>query len=393
MPHVVTILRRITALDGPVRIRAVLDVRAGFGAEAMRKTHRSSDGTWTGRSGPIWFRWTGAPTAHRGGAGPLTAELEITPGQAFDLVLELSDVPLADDVPDPKACWSATEAAWSLAVPDLGDGVLGPRDAEMAMAVLSGLTSSDGGMVAAATMSLPERAGANRNYDYRYAWIRDQCYAGQAVAAHGHFPLLDSAVSFVSARLLADGPELKPAYTVAGGRVPDERSLPHLAGYPGGTDKVGNWVNQQFQLDAFGEALELFAAASSLDRLDTEHWDAVETAVAAIEAAMARARCRNLGVGQWSMGPLSPYLRFGAPRDRQGSSRCSIGPVERPGRRDPGRCLGRLPPPRWPLAACPGGRRGSTPPLLMPGIRHAAAALLTPDRRHGERCRRRVVAR
>ena len=42
-------------------------------------------------------------------------------------------------------------------------------------------------------------------------------------------------------------------------------------------------MNQQFQLDAFGEALELLAVASSLDRLDTDHWDAVETAVAAIE--------------------------------------------------------------------------------------------------------------
>jgi GH15 family glucan-1,4-alpha-glucosidase len=197
-------------------------------------------------------------------------------------VLELSDVPLEGEAPDSGARWSATKALWALAVPDLGD-VLGPSDAEMSMAVLSGLTSVDGGMVAAATMSLPERARANRNYDYRYAWIRDQCYAGQAVAAHGHFPLLDSAVRFVSGRLLADGPELKPAYTVDGGVVPDERTLSHLVGYPGGADKVGNWVNGQFQLDAFGEALELLAVASSLDRLDTDHWDAVEIAVAAIE--------------------------------------------------------------------------------------------------------------
>jgi hypothetical protein len=282
-PHVVTILRQIRALDGPTRINAVLDVRAGFGAEPMRHTHRASNGTWTGRSGSIWFRWTGAPQARRGGAGPLTAELVIRPGQVLDLVLELSDIPLAGETPDPSERWSATEAMWSLAVPDLGVDILGPRDAEMAMAVLNGLTSVEGGMAAAATMSLPERARANRNYDYRYAWIRDQCYAGQAVAAHGHFSLLDAAVSFVSTRLLADGPGLKPAYTVAGGPVPDERSLSHLAGYPGGADKVGNWVNQQFQLDAFGEALELLAVASSFDRLETDHWDAVETAVAAIE--------------------------------------------------------------------------------------------------------------
>ena len=281
-PRVVTILRRIRLLEGSGAINAVLDVRAGFGAEAMRGTRRGSDGTWIGRSGAIWFRWTGAPKAHRGGANPLTAEFVIRPGQVLDLILELSDVPFEGDAPDPDTCWSATEAMWALAVPDLGE-VLGPRDAENAMAVLSGLTSAKGGMVAAATMSLPERARANRNYDYRYAWIRDQCYAGQAVAAHGHFPLLDAAVSFVSDRLLDDGPELKPAYTVIGGAIPDEHTLPQLTGYPGGADKVGNWVNHQFQLDAFGEALELLAVSSSLDRLDTDHWDAVETAVAAIE--------------------------------------------------------------------------------------------------------------
>jgi GH15 family glucan-1,4-alpha-glucosidase len=133
-------------------------------------------------------------------------------------------------------------------------------------------------------MSLPERARQNRNYDYRYAWIRDQCYAGMAVAAHGHFPVLDSAVRFVSERLLDDGPTLRPAYTVSGGAVPDERSLAHLSGYPGGADKVGNWVNHQFQLDAFGESLELLAVASSRDRIDSGHWSAVEAAVAAIEA-------------------------------------------------------------------------------------------------------------
>ena len=138
-------------------------------------------------------------------------------------------------------------------------------------------------MVAAATMSLPERADQGRNYDYRYVWIRDQCFAGQAVALHGHFSLLDASTRFVSERLMEDGPQLKPAYTAIGGPVPDERSMPQLAGYPGGADKSGNWVNKQFQLDAFGESLELLAVASSHDRLDIGQWDAVETAVAAIE--------------------------------------------------------------------------------------------------------------
>ena len=54
-------------------------------------------------------------------------------------------------------------------------------------------------MVAAATTSLPERAEEGRNYDYRYVWIRDQCYAGEAVAQAGPYPLLDDAVRFVTA--------------------------------------------------------------------------------------------------------------------------------------------------------------------------------------------------
>ena len=130
----------------------------------------------------------------------------------------------------------------------------------------------------------PNGRERGRDYDYRYVWIRDQCYAGQAVAADAAHPLLDDAVAFVAARLLADGPHLAPAYTVDGS--PGARPAQHLdlPGYPGGTDIVGNHVNAQFQLDAFGEALLLFAAAARHDHLDTEHVKAVDVAIAAIEA-------------------------------------------------------------------------------------------------------------
>ena len=75
-------------------------------------------------------------------------------------------------------------------VPDCDD-LIAARDARHAYAVLRGLTAGTGAMVAAATTSVPERLEGGRNYDYRYAWIRDQCYAGLAVAAHGPHPLLD----------------------------------------------------------------------------------------------------------------------------------------------------------------------------------------------------------
>jgi GH15 family glucan-1,4-alpha-glucosidase len=93
---------------------------------------------------------------------------------------------------------------------------------------------------------------------------------------------MDDAVGFVSQRLLEDGENLNPAYTVAGGRVPDQREL-DLSGYPGGSDIVGNWVNEQFQLDAFGESLLLFAAAARQDHLDADGWRAAQVAIEAIE--------------------------------------------------------------------------------------------------------------
>ena len=102
---------------------------------------------------------------------------------------------------------------------------------------------------------------------------------------------------FVRDRLLEHGPDLKPAYTTTGGDVPDERPLA-LPGYPGGTNIVGNWVNQQFQLDGFGESLLLFAAAARHDHLDADGWRATEAAAATIEA-----RWRGRAAGIWEIDP------------------------------------------------------------------------------------------
>jgi len=279
-PHHVVLLRRIRALERATTVTVSLQPRAGYGEHELSDLHRHGS-LWTGRSGGLNLRWSGGQDARpRHGRRALHGVLHLDAGQHHDLVLELSDQPLPEHPVDADAAWRATEAAWHAAVPTL-DNVLAPRDTRRSYAVLRGLTSTGGGMVAAATTSLPERAEAGRNYDYRYVWIRDQCYTGQAVAAAGPHPLLDDAVSFVGDRLLEHGDRLAPAYTTTGEAVPDQRHL-DLPGYPGGYDIVGNWVNQQFQLDAFGEALLLFAAAARHDRLNTQSWRAAEAAAAAI---------------------------------------------------------------------------------------------------------------
>ena len=276
-PHTAVVLRRVVACEGTADVRVLLDARAGFGVNKMGYLRRNG-AEWTARTGGLRLRWSGAAEAEVDAHGRLELVLHLEPGAQHDLVLELSDTTLQGDPIRAAEAWAATEAAWAAALPPLHQ-TLAPREVRDGYAVLRGLTSGAGGMVAAATMSLPERAGAGRSYDYRYAWLRDQAYVGQAVACYGAHPLLDTAVSFVADRVRDDGSKLRPAYTVTGGPVPDERTLSHLDGYPGGSDKVGNWVNHQFQLDVVGEALLLFAAAARHDHLDLEHWRAAEATV------------------------------------------------------------------------------------------------------------------
>jgi alpha,alpha-trehalase len=292
-PHRAVILRRIEALDGPARVDVVLDVRAGFGRSRVTGLSRDH-GHWAGRCGAIRFRWSGASRARARGDA-LAFTLTLPEGGHHDLVLELSDRPLTGPPPDPAEAWAATEESWSAVVPGCED-LIAVRDARHAYAVLRGLTASTGAMVAAATTSLPERMKGGRNYDYRYAWIRDQCYAGLAVAAHGPHPLLAGTIRFLTERILADGPGLLPAYTAGGQPIPGERGL-RLRGYPGGAARTGNRVTGQFQLDGLGESLELFAAAARLDLLAEENWRA---AAAAAEAVAKRWQEPDAGI--WELG-------------------------------------------------------------------------------------------
>ncbi|QRP49738.1 glycoside hydrolase family 15 protein [Amycolatopsis sp. FDAARGOS 1241] len=275
-PRRVVVLRRIEAVERDVRMRVQLDLRDGFGGRSMRELSCDAHGVWTARTGDLRLRWRGGAHARPDDEARLVLDLELPGGTSHDLILEISP----DRLPDPTGAdelWAATEHTWRRAVPRLDD-TAAPRDARHTYAVLRGLTTAGGGMVAAATLGLPERAEAGRNYDYRYVWLRDQCYAGLAASvAEGH-PLLDDAVAFTSARVLEHGDALLPAYRTDGRPPPGETAL-RLPGYPGGNPVVGNHVNDQFQLDTLGELLQLYAAAARHDRLTPDAERAVDVCV------------------------------------------------------------------------------------------------------------------
>lgn len=287
------LLRRVLAVRGDARVRVRLDLRADWDREPPRDLTRDDDGVWRATLADAPMAWHGARGAHRTGAGALVQDLDVPEGAHHDLVLVLGDGgPLAPA----DRLWEQTEAAWRADVPALQD-TIAPRDARLACSVLRGLTTPDRGMVAAVTTALPERADAGRDYDYRFVWIRDQCYAGQSAARAGVPALLDEAVTAVRERLLASGAQLAPATTIDGDPIPRTSNM-GLPGYPGGSGQIGNQVRDQFQLDAFGESLSLFAAAARQDRLTAEDHRA-----AAIAADAIAERWREPGAGVWEIEP------------------------------------------------------------------------------------------
>ena len=153
----------------------------------------------------------------------------------------------------------------------------GPYNAavDRSLVTLKALTyEPTGGIVAAATTSLPEEPGGVRNWDYRYCWLRDATYALQALLAAG-FRSEASAWRDWLLRSIAGEPEaLQVVYSIDGrGRLP-ETELGWLAGYEGSKPvRTGNAASEQLQLDVWGETLDaLFLARQAGLEADPDAW-------------------------------------------------------------------------------------------------------------------------
>ncbi len=116
-----------------------------------------------------------------------------------------------------------------------------------------------GSMVAAPTFGLPEVIGGERNWDYRYSWIRDSAFMVYALIRLGFTSEAEDYLDWIRHCVKDLNPDgsLQIVYRLDGGEVMEERHLDHLEGYKGSSPvRIGNQAYQQLQLDIYGELLD-----------------------------------------------------------------------------------------------------------------------------------------
>jgi alpha,alpha-trehalase len=140
---------------------------------------------------------------------------------------------------------------------------------------LKGLTfAPTGAIAAAATTSLPETPRGERNWDYRYSWIRDATFALWGLFTLGFEWDASDYFAFITDLVERDGGRLQIVYSIDGGCDIDEHVLDHLHGYQGARPvRIGNAAHTQQQNDLWGVVLDsLYLHTKSRDRLDERVW-------------------------------------------------------------------------------------------------------------------------
>jgi GH15 family glucan-1,4-alpha-glucosidase len=249
------VVRLVEGVRGRVPVRMELRVAFEYG-QAVPWVRRDN-GTVSYEAGPDALLLH-APVATTEADGATVAEFTVGAGECVPLTL--SWYPSWQAPPAlmaPQAALDSTLAYWEdWAAQCTYQGEW--RDAVLrTLLVLKALTySPTGGIVAAATTSLPEQLGGVRNWDYRYCWLRDAVLTVNALNTCGYLAETSALQAWILRAIAGDPAQLQIMYGLAGERRLLEFTLDWLPGYEGSAPvRVGNAAADQLQLDVYGEVL------------------------------------------------------------------------------------------------------------------------------------------
>lgn len=250
------LVRLVRGLRGTVRMRTEIVVRFDYGS--ITPWVRQQRGGIRAVGGPDTLHLR-TPVPLRGEGWTTTGEFEVAAGDEVPFVLTWH--PSHDEAPPPIDAAQAIEATarwwheWAAACSYDGEW----REAVVrSLITLKALTyAPTGGMVAAPTASLPEHVGGERNWDYRYCWLRDSTFTLAALMQCGYRDEAKAWREWLLRAVAGRGDELHIMYGLSGERRLPELELPWLPGYEGSRPvRIGNAASRQFQLDVFGEVLD-----------------------------------------------------------------------------------------------------------------------------------------
>ncbi|MDE2489949.1 MAG: glycoside hydrolase family 15 protein [Elusimicrobia bacterium] len=282
---------------GKVGVRVEVEPRFDYGASPARWTRRG--GCWEAAAGESRAALRGAAGLAADG-GRLEGAVELARGRCLPLAFVFgARAPRPLDEDEARESLRETAGFWrrwtSLARYD------GPRRAEVlrsALALKALIYEPTGAMVAAPTTSLPESLGGARNWDYRFAWVRDTSMVLEVLDRLGYGRETAGFMAWLTRVIRRDRGALQIMYGLRGERDLAERELPGLSGYADSRPvRVGNGAYRQLQLDVFGEALDTaWVFEKSGGVLTGAEWE-----VLAHLADVACARWREKDAGIWEV--------------------------------------------------------------------------------------------
>jgi GH15 family glucan-1,4-alpha-glucosidase len=268
------VVRLVRCDRGSLSMRMDLAMRFDYGRTVPWVT-RQRDGSLVGFAGPhllvirtnIPLRGQDLTTVgeFRLAAGD-TANFELTYGSSFERV------PSAGNL---QKSFEETEQRWRKWISRCKYAGPHAELVERSLITLKALTyQPTGGIVAAPTTSLPEQPGGQRNWDYRFCWLRDATFTLLALMHAGYDEEACRWRDWLARSVAGSADQVQVLYGVAGERQLMEWEVPWLRGYCGASPvRIGNAAIKQLQLDIFGEVADALHHACAI-QAEADHQDA-----------------------------------------------------------------------------------------------------------------------